>query len=202
MRETEGWERIIKETTFTSMSAQGRFARFWEENSWWPLIARRIGAAATPVQPAPAGYTGLPAASAASAWDSAGAWSDAHSASADYYPPVAPVAKTKPCANCGAQGHVWWDCTPVTGWPLDERLATQLRALQAKKGAPAAKGSTDKGKGKGGAGKGKGGKPWGKGKDKGKEKGKNKGGKGPQGEGKGREGDGADDGRRVRPRNQ
>merc|ERR1711994_853525 len=88
MHEAEGWERIIKETTFTSMSAQGNFARFWEENSWWPLIARRIGAAAAPVQPAPSGYTALPAASAADAWGSAGAWTDMR---ADHYHDATPL---------------------------------------------------------------------------------------------------------------
>ena len=33
MHESEGWERTIQETTFRSMSAQGAFSEFWEENS-------------------------------------------------------------------------------------------------------------------------------------------------------------------------
>ena len=121
-------------------------------------------------------------------------------ATVDYHPPAAPVAMDKACANCGVPGHTWWDCTQVTGWPLEERLATQLRSMLAKKGAPPTKGLSDKGKGKGGAGKGKGGKPWVKGKDKGKDRGKGKDKGKNKGEGKGREDDGADGSRRVRPR--
>ena len=158
----------------------GAFSEFWEENSWWPLIAKRLGAAAPSIQATPAGYTG--ASSSLEALPGASAHGDPrrqrraenHPPSVVTAPTAAPQLKKVVCKNCQGEGHQWWNCTPITGFPLDERLATQLARENAAKG----KGPAGKGRGAGGKGKEKGGKGKDKGK-KGKDKGKHKGGKGP-----------------------
>ena len=142
MRETEGWDRIIRDTTFRSMSAAGAFSEFWEENAWWPLTAKRLGASAPAIQATLASYMGAASSSKESV------------TRVDDIPPRRPPAaegKQTQCKNCWGTGHYWWECTPLTGVPLDDRLVTIIRA----KGAP------PKAKGAGGKSSGNGGKPFG-----------------------------------------
>merc|ERR1712051_770692 len=140
MQPTDGWDLIISDSAFRSISSQSALAEWWEEKCWMPLMSTRMPRMGNvPVQPAPLGYMDrLPG---RLALDERAAARRVETRvtlreESPHQPAAGELAVTRPpgspiCANCKAVGHRWHDGTLQAcpgGVPLKDMLAREAQA--------------------------------------------------------------------------
>ena len=160
------WDKIVEDSAFTGCSGGGPLAEWWEENLWFGLNQSASGIATTlSTQPAPQHL--LYSVGASSTQDGAGG-GKGNGGRNDRAGGALPHVQARgdrqegqgngpTCFNCLTVGHHYWNCTRLTGTPLNAVLQAALDAKGAGRGGGGGRGNGGGGRGAGGGGAGGGG---------------------------------------------